>query len=291
SPDSDSYSVLRDNFVGDSGANPAVRVKTAKMLLFARSFLAFFLLLTEVCLAATAQQSVRYELRFPNAVHHEAEVRATFSGVRSPILEVVMSRSSPGRYALHEFAKNVYNFRAADEQGHPLEVTRPNPYGWNVATRGSTVVLDYTLFGDRADGTYDGIDETHAHLNMPATLAWAHGFEDTPVTLRFDLPERSNWKIATQLLPHSDGTWGAPNLEWLMDSPVEIGSHAFPEWKVENATFRLSLHHQGTDAEAANYAKMCEAVVLEEEGVFGALPKYDGGTYTFLIDYLPYVSG
>ncbi len=36
---------------------------------------------------------------------------------------------------------------------------------------------------------------------------------------------------------------------------------------------------------------MCEAVVLEGEGVFGALPKYDGGTYTFLIDYLPYVSG
>jgi len=25
-----------------------------------------------------AAQDVRYELRFPNAVHHEAEVRATF---------------------------------------------------------------------------------------------------------------------------------------------------------------------------------------------------------------------
>jgi len=36
---------------------------------------------------------------------------------------------------------------------------------------------------------------------------------------------------------------------------------------------------------------MCEAVVLEEEGVFGGLPKYDNGTYTFLVDYLPYVSG
>jgi predicted metalloprotease with PDZ domain len=36
---------------------------------------------------------------------------------------------------------------------------------------------------------------------------------------------------------------------------------------------------------------MCEAVVLEEEGVFGALPKYDNGVYTFLVDYLPYVVG
>ena len=246
---------------------------------------------TALCVQASAQQSVRYELTFPNAVHHEAQVHATFVGVRSPVLEIVMSRSSPGRYALHEFAKNVYNFHATDEHGNALEVTRPNPYGWNIAAHGGTVSIEYTVFGDRADGTYDGIDETHAHLNMPATLAWAHGFETVPITLRFELPAGIDWKVATQLLPHPDGTWSAPNLEWLMDSPVEISNHAFPEWKMENATFRLSLHHQGSDAEAAVYAKMCEAVVLEEEGVFGAFPKYDGGTYTFLIDYLPYASG
>jgi predicted metalloprotease with PDZ domain len=241
--------------------------------------------------ALFAQRSVRYDLRFPNAAHHEAEVRATFSGVHSPVLEIVMSRSSPGRYALHEFAKNVYNVHATDDQGHLLEISRPNPYGWNIAAHGATVIFEYTLFGDRADGTYDAIDETHAHLNMPATLAWARGFEDAPAVLKFDIPESFNWKIATQLLPQSDGTWTAPNLEWLMDSPVEISNHALLEWTVENAKFRLSLHHQGSDAEAATYAKMCEAVILEEEGVFGALPKYDGGTYTFLVDYLPYVSG
>jgi predicted metalloprotease with PDZ domain len=238
-----------------------------------------------------AQTSLRYELSFPNAVHHEAEVRATFSGVRTPILEIVMSRSSPGRYALHEFAKNVYNVRATDANGAELPISRPSPYGWTVATNGSNqVVFDYTVFGDRGDGTYDQIDETHAHLNMPATLAWAVGFENAPATLKFDLPDR-NWKIATQLLPGQNSAWNAPNLEWLMDSPVEISNHDFPEWKIENATFRLSLHHEGTDGQAAAYAKMCEAVVLEEEGVFGAFPKYDGGTYTFLVDYLPYVSG
>ncbi len=70
-----------------------------------------------------AQDSVRYELRFPNAAHHETEVRATFSGVRSRVLELVMSRSSPGRYALHEFAKNIYNVRATDGASKRLRVT------------------------------------------------------------------------------------------------------------------------------------------------------------------------
>lgn len=43
-----------------------------------------------------------------------------------------MSRSSPGRYAIHEFAKNVYNVKAVDGKGKPIDVTRPNPYQWNV---------------------------------------------------------------------------------------------------------------------------------------------------------------
>ncbi len=75
-----------------------------------------------------------------------------------------------------------------------------------------------------------------------------------------------------------------------MDGPAELSVHDQPEWKIEDAAFRVALHHTETAAEAAQFARMCEAVVLEEEGVFGALPKYDNGTYTFLLDVLPYAS-
>ncbi len=238
------------------------------------------------------QQATNYTISFPNAVHHEAEVRAEFAGVSTSALEVVMSRSSPGRYALHEFSKNVYHVRASDGDGHPLTVTKTNPYSWRVAAADKrAVIFEYTLFGDRTDGTYEGIDGTHAHLNMPATFVWARGYENKPSYFQFALPENSQWKVATQLLPQANGRWSAPDLEWMMDSPVEISNHLMPEWKVENATFRMALHFGGTEEQANKYAQMCRAVVLEEEGVFGALPKYDGGTYTFLMDYLPYASG
>lgn len=247
-----------------------------------------------LCLSSSlllAQQSTRYELSFPNAVHHEAQIQVTFNGVPSPVLEVVMSRSSPGRYALHEFAKNVYNVKARDGQGHPLTVTRPDPYQWNISGHKGTVVLEYTLFGDRADGTYAAIDPTHAHLNLPATLMWAHGFEKSPSVLRFQLPAGRKWRIATQLAQQDDTTFTAPSLDMLMDSPVEAAELQMPEWSVGDRKFRLALHHTGTQAEADAYARMCQALVTEEEGVFGAFPKYDNGAYTFLVDYLPYASG
>jgi len=238
-----------------------------------------------------AQEAVRYEIRFPNAAHHEAEIRATFAGVRQPVLEVLMSRSSPGRYALHEFAKNVSSFRASDPQGHALDVSRPSPYQWNVSGHKGAVVVEYTLFGDRADGTYAAIDSTHAHLNPPATFVWAHGFEGSPVALTVAVPQGSGWTVATQLTPRGDGAWTAPNMDRLMDAPLEIGRHTEISWKVGEASFRLVLHHRGTDEEAAALVRACEAITAEEEGVFGAFPNYDDGLYTFLVDYLPYVSG
>ena len=237
-----------------------------------------------------AQKSVTYELSFPNAVHHEAEVRAIFHGVTEEPLEIHMSRSSPGRYALHEFAKNVYHVRASDEQGHALSVAQPDPYGWTVSGHHGVVTFDYTLYADRVDGTYSAVDATHAHLNLPATLVWAQGFESVPDSLYFLIPPGSNWRVATQLARQPNGTWFAPNLEQLMDSPVEISVHAEPEWKLGDSVFRLALHHLGTDAEAAAFAEKCKAIVLEERAVFGALPKYDTGSYTFLVDYLPWAS-
>src|SRR3712207_1420540 len=113
-----------------------------------------------------AQSIVNYTLAFPNAIHHEAEITAEFRTIKTPTLEVRMSRSSPGRYALHEFAKNVYRVKAVNSQGQPLTITRPNPYQWNIAGHDGTVKITYTLFGDRADGTYSGIDGQHAHLNI-----------------------------------------------------------------------------------------------------------------------------
>ncbi len=243
-----------------------------------------------------AGPAVRYELSFPNAAHHEAEIQATFSGLGGTPLEVVMSRSSPGRYALHEFAKNVSNFRASDGDGHPLTVEHPTPYSWLVAAHGGTVVCSYTLYGDHVDGTYAAIDLTHAHLNLPATLVWARGLENAPATLKFNVPPGSGWKPATQLMPNEDGSFSSANkaesnLEFMMDSSVELSASPLPEWKTDDATFRLALHHQGSEADESAFLEMCKTVVAEERGVYGAFPKYDHGNYTFLVDFLPYADG
>src|SRR5690606_5897780 len=85
---------------------------TSRFLAFFRTmknklFAAFVTFLLVFPIVLRAQTQTNYTVTFPNLVHHEAEITAEFIGVPSEILEVRMARSSPGRYALHEFAKNV----------------------------------------------------------------------------------------------------------------------------------------------------------------------------------------
>jgi predicted metalloprotease with PDZ domain len=89
---------------------------------FTRILLAFCLCLGQT--AAWAQQNISYTLAFPNAQHHEAEIRVVFPALPTGTFSVRMARSSPGRYALHEFAKNVYNVKAFNGQGKELTLLK-----------------------------------------------------------------------------------------------------------------------------------------------------------------------
>lgn len=249
------------------------------------------------CLSA-AQEPVRYEISFPNRAHHEAEIRVTFPDLDSGPLQVRMSRTSPGRYALHEFAKNVYGVRASGVDGRAVEVSRPDPHQWDVVGHGGEVTFTYTLYGDRADGTYTGIDRTHGHLNMPATFVWARGLEARPVELSVRVPEGSGWRVATQLVPTEDAfRFMAPDLAYFLDSPTEVSDFWTERGTVSDpsggpdAEIVVALHHAGTNAEATDYARDVMAIVEATKDVYGVLPGFDYGTYTFLADYLPWVAG
>lgn len=239
---------------------------------------------------------VEYDLSFDNAVHHEARITVTYRDIGQGPLRLRMSRSSPGRYATHEFAKNVYSVSAVNGAGRPLTVDRmTEPYGWMVDGHDGTVSVTYTLYGDRADGTYSQIDATHAHLNMPATLMWAVGFDDQPVTVRFR-PFDPSWAVATQLQSTGEEyVYRAPNLQYLMDSPVEISNVMMRSWEVmdgdETRTIRMAIHHAGTEEEGELFVEKSKAVVDQLIAVFGDVPDFDFDTYTFLADYLPHVSG
>jgi predicted metalloprotease with PDZ domain len=246
----------------------------------------------------SAVAPIEYRLSFPAPEHRWLQVEVVFPELADAPLRVRMSSASPGRYARHEFAKNVFDVQAFDGTGTQVELMRPTGHEWVVTEHDGTVRFQYRLFGDRIDGTYLAVDSTHAHLNMPATLMWGHGLEDRPVHLTFKTPAGSAWKVATQLFPSDDPmVFTAPNLQYLMDSPAELSDfelHTFtiahPAAPLNRQTFRVALHHDASSG-AESYVESVEAIVREMVTVFGEFPVFETDTYTFIADYLPYASG
>ena len=240
--------------------------------------------------ALEAAAPVRYHVSFPEPQHRWMQVEATFPDLGDVMLELRMSRSSPGRYSLHDFAKNVYDVHVFGGDGRELQATRPDPYGWNVSGHGGRVTVKYRVYGDRVDGTYLAIDPTHAHINMPAAMMWAHGLEERAIAIEFEQPPGGGWRIATQL--HADGAgFTAPNLQYFMDSPVEFGRIDTREFTVDGSRFRVALHQAGSDVDLDAFASDVQKVVREEGAIYGEFPRYEPGAYTFIADYLPWADG
>ncbi|NOY47153.1 MAG: M61 family metallopeptidase [Chlorobi bacterium] len=235
--------------------------------------------------------SSTYTISFKNAVHHEAIVHVTFTNLKAGEVEFRMSRTSPGRYALHEFAKNVYAVKITDSDGNELNVTRPDPYSWKVKAHDGTINVNYTLFANRGGGTYAQIDETHAHLNMPATFMYVPSLENDEMQVTFNVREDLNWKIATQLKHDEGNTYSARDLQYFMDSPTEISNHSVRSFEVDGQAINFVLHHNGTEAELDEYFEKVKKIVLQEKTVFGELPEFDYNEYRFLACYIPNASG
>lgn len=248
---------------------------------------------------AMAQQPVRpifYSISFPNAAHHEAEIVMFVPQAPDGKFNVRMSRSSAGRYATHEFGKNVYNVKATDGKGKELPIKQIEGDVYEVGSHPETVKITYTLFANHTDGTYASIDPSHAHLNMPAAFMWIPGQEKRPIQFQFNDLDKYNWKVATQLKHENGNVYSAPDMQYMMDSPTELSDYKINSWDVKNTDgktekINLSVHSDDSQAVIDNFAAMVKKMVLEEKAVYGELPTYDYGEYTFLDDVHPTVSG
>jgi predicted metalloprotease with PDZ domain len=242
-------------------------------------------------------QRISYLVSFPNLAHHEAQIELIVSDVINRTAVFRMSRSSPGRYATHEFGKNIYDIRAFDQNGKPLTITRTDGDIYEVTHHNGYIRIQYTLYGNYADGTYVGLDPDGVHLNMPGAFLWMKGLDNSPITIHFNVPAEWHWTVATQLMPTSDTlTFLARNFQYFMDCPTKIGPLHYRKWEVKNPdgksySFRIALDGGNDDTAFTNFAEKVQRIVAQAQAVYGETPAYDYLTYTFLASINPYVHG
>ncbi|SEB02375.1 Predicted metalloprotease, contains C-terminal PDZ domain [Pedobacter hartonius] len=250
------------------------------------------LLSCAICSAKSNIESIHYTVSFPNLVHHEAEIMMTIPQAGTGVLRVRMSRSSRGRYSTQEFGKNIYNVKAFNADGSIAPIRQFEGEVYEISKHQNIVKIQYTLFGNLTDGSYLSIDPSHVHLNMPASFMWVEGEDDRPIIVEYKDIVKYGWTVSTQMHAETSGVYSARNLQYFMDSPTELAAQKEAKWQVKNSDgkieeFYLKVHSDDNQVTVDHFAGMLKKVVLEAKAVFGELPAYDFGNYTFINDNYP----
>jgi len=245
------------------------------------------LLMAFASTAMEAKPSVRYHLSMPNPSTHLLEVELTYGNLQAgeQTLDLLLPVWRPGRYMVMDFASGVVSFSAADGRGKPLLWSKIEKSKWRIETNGSsTVTARYTVYADEFGLRTRGLNDGHAFLDGTSAFMYAEKYRHLPLTLTV-LPYK-NWHVTTGL--EGDGKdFTAPDYDYLVDCPVEVGNQKDFKFEVGGIPHILSIYGEG-NWNADTLIRDIEKIVRTERNFWGEFPYKK---YVFLIHCSPVLGG
>ncbi len=201
----------------------------------------------------------------------------------SPVL--VMPVWTPGSYLVREFARHLEGLSAEDGEGRALPLERLDKHRFRVeAGRAERVVVRYRVYANELTVRTCHLDGRHGYFNGAALFLYAEGREREPCTLQVAPPP--GWRVATALAPQavprarafaaSNGLDGSPiftarDYDELVDSPVEIGTHACATFEALGKTHEIAVQGKG-NLDLARFSDDLRRVVESLGRLMGGLP-------------------
>jgi predicted metalloprotease with PDZ domain len=224
-----------------------------------------------------------YQISMPQPQTHLFEVKLTVSNWDSELLDVKMPVWTPGSYLVREYAKQLQDLTAVDNDGKKLAPTKIAKNHWQVQTKHHTeIVISYRMFANELTVRTNHLDATHGYFNPAALCFYIPGYEDYPIEITIITPH-ADWQITTPLPETSPKTFLAPNFDTLVDSPFEIGCQQIYDFTVLDKPHQLVVWGQGNlDPQIA--IDDIKKIIEVEARIFGGLP-YE--QYIFLLHLSP----
>ena len=218
--------------------------------------------------------AVRYTVSIPAPHTHLLHVEARFAlPAEMTAVELRMAAWTPGSYLIREYARHVEDVRAEDAAGAPLAVDKAAKNVWRVAVGAAReLVVRYRVYAHELTVRTSHVDDSHAFWNGAPTYLWIAELAGQPHELAVRAPE--GWLVDVAL-PETDGVYRAADLDELIDSPVECGTHQRIDFDAAGRPHRIALYGRpdGTQGyDPASFARDVAAVVESHGKLFGAPP-------------------
>jgi predicted metalloprotease with PDZ domain len=187
----------------------------------------------------------------------------------------------PGSYMIRDFARNIHQISAKDENGAELSIVQTDKQSWEVINEGKAIQVDYLVyaFDLSVRGAY--LFDEYAFFNGTSTFLEIKELRAVPISLFITNNQvENNWRIACSLSAVDEQAHGAHQvLEYccedyqeLIDHPVLLGQFEQHTFQVDQTTFHLVLSGSTqTDIEkiCLDLKPLCEHHMLMFDGFPG----------------------
>lgn len=223
---------------------------------------------------------IRHRLSTHDAHAHLVEVETMVTGDDLPSpLELAFAVWTPGSYLVREYARNVEGMTS----DLPIRKVRKN--AWQVDHGGAReVTVRYRVYCNDLSVRTNHVDATHVYVNGAATFVFVPGRLDVPIDV--DVVAPAGWRVTTSL-PRGTTMHHAPNVDVLMDSPIEVGTHREESFVAVGKGHTLAIwpHDAVRESDTSRLLEAMKTIIETEARLFGGSLPHDG--YTFIFHVTP----
>jgi predicted metalloprotease with PDZ domain len=193
----------------------------------------------------------------------------------------------PGSYMIRDFARNVVEIHAEDDNG-PLSIEKRDKDSWYCTPAKGALRLCYVVYAWDLSVRAAHLDRTHGYFNGTSVFLAVDGQEQQPCSVEIRAPRdqgMAHWSVATTL-PRKNaplfgfGTYAAADYDELVDHPVEMGVFDDVEFEVAGVPHHIIItgrHRTDRQRLCADVQRICRTHV----DMFGELPAME--RYMFLL--------
>jgi len=222
-----------------------------------------------------------YTISIPSPATHSYNVSLHSSGWLQDTVQLKMPKWMPGYYQIMNYANDLSDMIATNEQGMTLPLKKINENTWELTgIKQQDFTLAYTIKTSKQFVANSYVDADHAYLIPGNSFLYADGFLNTPVSVTIINP--APWpNIATGLATMANHTdvFMAPDFDILYDSPFLLGNlEALSSFKVGNKNHHFIGYQLGT-FDKTSFIEKLAAIVTSGSEIIGDIPYKN---YTFI---------
>ncbi len=227
---------------------------------------------------------MKYIFSTPHPSDHLIHVETIVSDFNRDEILFQLPSWRPGRYELQNFAKNILQWRAVDENGESLAHLKITKDCWKVKAEGAKEIhIHYAYYASQADAGSCWLDDDLIYINPVHCCMYVPEKMSETCELEFSAPE--HFLFATSLKNNGKQKFIAADFHELADSPIMASpSLQHHTYEIEKTNFHIWLYgecHPDWGRLVNDFRKFTQ----EELKMMHDIPTDD---YHFLVLALPY---